>query len=71
VIEAGTGKPTSVVDAAKDVIAATQSDSPIIFREMRPGEPPDTTVVAQAPACSVPWPYGLDETIDYYRRLLR
>lgn len=72
VIEAGTGVATTVLDAAKDVIAATDSDSDIVFGPMRPGEPPNTRVVAGFPAmaCRHPWPYRIDETVEYYRVLL-
>lgn len=66
-IEAGTGKPTTVLDAAKTVIAATDSTSRIKHLPMRQGEPEGATVVASAPACTHAWPYKLDETIAYYR----
>lgn len=70
VLEAGTGKPTSVVDAAKDVAAVVGQPVELVFRPMRPGEPEDSTVVAASPACHNPWPHRLDETVDYYRRLI-
>jgi UDP-glucose 4-epimerase len=70
VVEAGTGKPTTVLDTAKAVIKVAGSDSPIVHLPMRPGEPEDATVVAAAPACANPWPYRLDETIDWYRKQL-
>ena len=67
VTEAGTGKPTTVNQAARDVIDAAGPDGFITRLPMRPGEPEDTTVVAAAPACRNPWPYKLDETIGWYR----
>jgi len=67
VIEAGTGKPTTVLDAARDIIAATSSASQIVHRPMRAGEPEYSSVVAESPTCPNPWPYRLDETIDWYR----
>jgi UDP-glucose 4-epimerase len=70
VIEAGTGRRTSVLDAARMVIAAAKSDSRIAFKPMRDGEPFDSIVVAKDPACDRVWPYGLEETIEYYRGLL-
>lgn len=70
VIEAGTGKGVSVVQAARDVIAATGSSSSIDFVPMRAGEPEGTTVVASAPVCPNPWPYKLDETVAGYRGLI-
>lgn len=70
VVEAGTGKPTSVLQAARDVIAVCGSSSRVVHRPDRRGEPADTTVVAESPACRNPWPYRLDETVDFYRRML-
>lgn len=69
-IEAGTGKPTSVLDAALDVLHFTESRSQIRHLPMRVGEPEDATVVAGSPVCENPWPYRLGETIDYYRRIV-
>lgn len=70
VVEAGTGKPTTVVEAARDVLTATGSDAPVVHLPMRLGEPEEATVVASAPACANPWPYRLAETVDWYRALL-
>lgn len=65
--EAGTGIKTTVNEAARAVIKAVGSDSEIVHIPMRDGEPDDTVVVAEDPLCLNPWPYGLTETIDYYR----
>ena len=70
VIEAGTGKPTSVLDAAHTIIEATGSDSPIVHLPMRRGEPDGAVVVASSAVCPNPWPWRLDQTIDYYRALV-
>jgi UDP-glucose 4-epimerase len=70
VVEAGTGKPTSVLDAARDVIEACGSRSPIVHLPGRVGEPLDASVVAAYPASRNPWPHRLGETVDYYRGLL-
>lgn len=70
VVEAGTGKPTSVLDAARDVIAACASSSPIVHLPGRPGEPAEANVVADYPTSRNPWPHRLGETVDYYRALL-
>jgi len=66
-LEAGTGKPTTVLDAARTVIEATNSSSRLVHLPMRPGEPKDATVIAESPRCSNPWPWRLDETIAYYQ----
>jgi UDP-glucose 4-epimerase len=71
VVQAGTGKPVTVLQAAHDVIAATGSASRVVHLPMRPGEPEGTTVVATAPECRNPWPHMLDETIAGYREQLR
>lgn len=70
VVEAGTGKPTTVLDAARTVIEACRSRSEIAHLPMRAGEPEATRVVAEHPACPNPWPYRLEETLDYYRSFL-
>jgi UDP-glucose 4-epimerase len=70
VAEAGTGKPTTVLDAARSVIEACGSRSEVAHLPMRIGEPEGSRVVAERPACPNPWPYRLEETIDYYRTLL-
>lgn len=71
VVEAGTGLPTEVVDAAKDIVFACQSMSRFVFKPMRKGEPEGTTVVATKPLCPNPWPYKLDETVNWYRQQLK
>lgn len=72
-VEAGTGYPTSVMQAAFDVIDACESSSKIVRVPMRPGEPAWSAVYA-APAdkatCKTRWPH-LDDTIAYYRGMLR
>lgn len=75
VIEAGTGKPTSVLDAARDIgdrvaVTVTKNHPQIVHLPLRAGEPADTRVVAATPACRNAWPYRLDETIDHYAQML-
>ena len=77
VVEAGTGKPTTVLDAARDVLDEVMNwhVGPVPWSRverlpMRPGEPEDATVVASAPACLNPWPHRLAETVDWYRDYL-
>jgi UDP-glucose 4-epimerase len=76
VLEAGTGKPTTVLDAALDIIDrvdqsfGTVRTMAVEHLPMREGEPPETTVVASAPACATPWPYRLGETVAWYADLL-
>lgn len=70
VIEAGTGKPTSVIDAAWTIIDRCRSESQVEHVAPRRGEPEHARVVAETPACPHPWPWGLDSTIGYYRRIL-
>ena len=70
-LEAGTGVPVSVMQAARDVVEACRSGSEIVTGPMRPGEPHWSRVVAQEPHGNArPWP-SLDDTISYYRRLIR
>lgn len=71
VIDAGTGKHTTVLEAARDVLNACASTSPVVHKSMRAGEPEHSTVVADTPTCLNPWPYGLDETVAWYREALR
>jgi nucleoside-diphosphate-sugar epimerase len=68
-IEAGTGTPISVLQAAKDVLAACDSTSEITLAPMRPGEPMVSDVYATNPACANLWP-DLSDTIDYYRQFV-
>jgi UDP-glucose 4-epimerase len=70
VIEAGTGKPTPVLEAARAIVEACGSKSPVVHLPMREGEPEVSRVVSASRACPNPWPYRLEETIDYYRTLL-
>jgi nucleoside-diphosphate-sugar epimerase len=66
-LEAGTGTPVTVLQAAHDVIAACNSNSPIELVPMRAGEPIMSTVVATNPASVArAWP-SLVDTIDYYQ----
>jgi UDP-glucose 4-epimerase len=67
-IEAGTGTPITVFQAAKDVIAACGSSSEIVLTSMRQGEPLMSSVYATHPACVNHWP-DLGDTIDHYRGL--
>ena len=76
VVEAGTGKPTSVVGAARlvaDHVAVRLGRYPVNVEHlpMRSGEPPDTMVVADSGVCPNPWPYRLGETIQWYRDWLK
>jgi len=70
VIEAGTGVARSVLSVAEQVIDLCGSSSPIVHLPMRPGEP-ERAVVAADPACGHPFPYGMEQTIAYYRSLVR
>jgi UDP-glucose 4-epimerase len=75
VVEAGTGKATTVLEAALDVgdrvaVTVTKNHPDIRHLPMRPGEPEGAIVVATSPACLDPWPHMLDETIDWYRDYL-
>lgn len=70
VVEAGTGKPTTVLQAAEDVIEHVGASTVVMHMPMRLGEPEEAEVVAAEPLCLNPWPYLLDETIDWYRENL-
>jgi nucleoside-diphosphate-sugar epimerase len=70
VVDAGTGVATTVLDAAKTVRDTCRSQSKIVHRPMRIGEPEDTTVVAANGMCPNPWPYKLEETVQWYRNKL-
>lgn len=68
VVEAGTGIPTTVLQAAQDVIdVCGGSTSKIEHLPMRIGEPAGACVVADSPLCPNEWPYKLSETIEWYR----
>lgn len=71
VTEAGTGVGTTVNEAAKQVVALTGSPSEIVHVPMRRGEPKGATVMALHGVCQHPWPYGLDETLDYLRQFCK
>jgi UDP-glucose 4-epimerase len=69
-IEAGNGVDLSVSDVAEDIIAATRSESRIVYLPARPGEPVGARAVADRPYCHQPWPFGLAETIGWYGRAI-
>lgn len=68
-LEAGSGIAMSVLDVARDIVERCGSKSPITCVPMRPGEPAGAKVVAERPLCKG-YPYMIDETIDYYRRMV-
>ena len=70
VLEAGTGLATTVLDAAEQVIEMCGSNSEIVLVPMRDGEPVASRVVSDHPESPKRWPWGLDETIRYYQRML-
>jgi UDP-glucose 4-epimerase len=67
VIEAGTGRPRSVFDVASLIVEECESDSPVTFLPQRAGEPYRADVYAAEPQSDLPFPWRLDETIEYYR----
>jgi UDP-glucose 4-epimerase len=69
VIEAGCGKSVSVAQVASDIAAAAGGGR---LRDVaaRQGEPHGAEVVAGAPACRNPWPYLVNETVEWYRAWL-
>ena len=82
VIEAGTGRRTTVNEIARTVIrdvhAKTGKRSEIVPLPMRPGEDPNSVVLANPdaleliridPASLVPLEAGVSRTVDYFRRL--
>jgi UDP-glucose 4-epimerase len=71
-IEAGTGRPVTVLAAAHDVIAAVGSTSAITFQDMRDGEPYLSEVYAtEGLPYARRWPHGLgDDVVSYYRALV-
>lgn len=77
VIEAGSGRRTTINHIAERVIALAESDSEVIHQPMRPGEIPGATVVADtatlkplgfAAGDMVELDDGLTRTIDFYRQ---
>lgn len=71
ILQAGTGKPISVNQAARDVRTWACSTSHIVHTSGRLGEPPGAVVVADDPLCTNPWPYRLAEVVEWYRRTLK
>jgi UDP-glucose 4-epimerase len=69
VIEAGCGKSVSVAQVASDIASAAGGGR---LRDVaaRQGEPHGAEVVAGAPACRNPWPYLVNETVEWYRAWL-
>ncbi len=67
VYDAGTGRGMSVLEVAKTVIEMCDSKSSIDFLPMRPGEPVDSVVIAENPLCERLFPFGMVDTINYYR----
>lgn len=71
ITEAGTGRATTVNEAAVDVIGRVPgTNSRVTYVPMRKGEPEGAIVVALDPKCPNPWPYKLSDTIDWYRKKL-
>lgn len=70
VYDAGTGVGLPVVEVARQVIELCGSSSSIEFVPMRAGEPEDSRVVASGPLCANLFPFGMGETISYYRAKL-
>jgi UDP-glucose 4-epimerase len=69
VSEAGCGKSVSVAQVAADIASAAGGGR---LRDVaaRQGEPHGAEVVAGAPACRNPWPYLVNETVEWYRAWL-
>jgi nucleoside-diphosphate-sugar epimerase len=67
ILQAGTGKPISVLQAAHDVRTWAGSTSRIVHTPPRIGEPEGAVVVADQPLCDNPWPHRLAETVTWYR----
>jgi UDP-glucose 4-epimerase len=70
VVQAGTGTATTVTQAARDVLHAAAPTGTIAYMAMRAGEPEDSWVVADTPACVNRWPHRLGETVMWYRQFL-
>jgi hypothetical protein len=60
----------TVLDVARTVIDLCGSNSEIRFLPMRDGEPEFSKVVAESPQCDRLFPFGMSETIDYYKEKL-
>lgn len=74
VLEAGTGRKTTVLEIAKAVLTATRSLSPIDHLPMRPGETEHAEVVARPETLAplgefdfVRLEDGIQETVEWYR----
>jgi nucleoside-diphosphate-sugar epimerase len=70
VVEAGTGEGRPVVEAAQDIIDFVGGPSHIEHVPMPPGFTPGGVVATKPASWSVPWPFGLLDTVAYYRTLL-
>jgi nucleoside-diphosphate-sugar epimerase len=72
VVEAGCGKPFSVIQAAADIAAAADWPVPPVLLQVPPrdGEPEDAEVVARVPVCTDVWPHQVVETVSWYRQWL-
>jgi len=70
VIEAGTGQPRTVWSVAQEIRDACGSSSEVVQAPQRQGEPDKADVYAVRPESNLAFPFGLGETIDYYRSVL-
>lgn len=71
VLQAGTGTPCTVLDAALKVLQHCKgSKSWIENKSARLGEPEGAVVVATEPLCWNQWPYRLEQTVAWYRKKL-
>jgi nucleoside-diphosphate-sugar epimerase len=77
VISAGTGRATTVLDVADQVIAAAGSDSRLEHVPMRAGEPDGSVVLGDPstlppigfdPDTLTPFPAGIARTVAWYRQ---
>jgi nucleoside-diphosphate-sugar epimerase len=77
IVEAGTGRRTTVLDVAREVIRAIGQGS-VVHLPMRPGESPDNVVLANPTTLDelgisseqlTTLEAGLAKTVSYYRRL--
>lgn len=76
VIEAGNGVPVTVEQVALDILNAAWPGIPGPFTRLgddpqRDGEPMNARVVAENPVCRNPWPYKIEETVEWYRAWLQ
>lgn len=70
VLEAGNGRPIYVSQVARDIATAAGVTPEIEVTEQRDGEPLNDIVIARSPQCSNPWPYMVDETVEWYKSWL-